>query len=123
MKSIILLAAIMLFCLPLTGNAQNVKTKTKPKWITVQHYTMEQAVYFPDYRTFYDPGKGYYYYDNSKWISSETPPAYLNDVDLGAARMEYIEERTFDPVKNYMKYGKMYPVQKVYPGVPTPPLQ
>lgn len=118
----------LIFCfylfvlLPFLCYAQGkVKMKNTPAWAASHHYTGQQDVYFPDYYTFYDPENGYYYWNDGKWTSSPTVPAFMSSVDLNKARMEVIKEDIKPDIqKEYLLYKKKYPAKKVEVTVPVP---
>jgi hypothetical protein len=124
MKRNLLLGALMVF-LPLLLSAQETKVKgnkmkTKPSWWGTHHITGEKYVYFPDYYTYYEPDRGYVYWNETKWTTSETVPSYMSSVDLNSARVQVIEETTTRPEVKYKYYMKTYPAQKVEVTVPVP---
>ncbi len=123
----------MLACLPFLGSAQetvtktvtkNGKTKTKtrttPSWGTAHHYNGDKYVYFPDYYTYYEPDRGYVYWNNGTWTTSSTVPSYMSKVDMNSARVQIIDDMTVRPETRYKTYMETYPAQKVEVTVPMP---
>lgn len=100
-----------------------MKTKTLPTWAPAHHYAGDKYVYFRDYYTFYDPARGYVYWDkpNGRWVTSSSVPVYLNSVDLNAARMEILDENTtVQPETRIKVYREKYPAERVKVVVPIP---
>lgn len=131
MKLRLLFGGLMLACLPLLCSAQGktkttehngkVKTKQSPSWAAAHHYTADRDVYFPDYYTFYDPERGYIYWNSGKWTTSTTVPSYMSNVDMNSARIQIIDEDThMRPEVKYKTYRETYPAQKVEVTVPIP---
>jgi hypothetical protein len=108
--------------------ATGEKTKLKaaepepPAWSAAQNYRSDQVVYFPDYYIFYDPDRGYVYWENDTWISSRTLPDFLAAADLGTARIERLTDVKPDvhAEMNYVEYMKRYPAEPVDITVPVP---
>ena len=134
MKLKLLFAGTALACLPLLAGAQqtvtktvtkgNGKTKSKtyttPSWGAAHQYTGDKYVYFPDYYTYYEPDRGYVYWNNGKWTTSSSVPSYMSSVDLNSARVQIIEDMSTRPETRYRTYMETYPAQKVEVTVPMP---
>jgi hypothetical protein len=133
MKLKLLVGGCMLAFMPFLGTAQEMtktkthngkmKSKTIPTWGPAHQYTGEKYVYFPDYYTFYEPDRGYVYWNNGKWTTSTTVPSYMSKADMNAARMQVIEETTVRPETQYRTYIQQYPAQKVEVTVPVPDMR
>jgi hypothetical protein len=129
MKLQLLAGGLLLICLPLLSNAQtktkeykhgSVKTKSKPGWYTTHQVTEDKYVYFPDYYMFYEPDRGYVYWQNGKWTTSSSVPSYMQSVDLNSARIQTIDDMSTRPEIKYKTYMQSYPAQKVEITVPMP---
>lgn len=99
---------------------KKTKTRTMPDWAAAQNYSGDQCVYFPDYYTFYEPGRGYVYWNNGAWTSAGTLPSYMTDVNLNRARMQILNDVSARPETRYRNYIESYPAQKVEVAVPVP---
>ncbi len=106
---------------------KNVKVKklAPPAWGASKHYNGESHVYFPDYYTFYDPARGYVYWNNGYWVTSVTEPSFLSGVDLNTARIELLpnEALTERPELRYTTYAGQYPGRIIGVGIPIPPIK
>jgi hypothetical protein len=131
MKRTSLPLLVMLLCLPLLCSAQKkmkttdyqgkMKTKSMPAWAPAHRYMGDKHVYFRDYYTFYDPARGYVYWNNGRWTTSTDVPAYLNSVDLNAARMELLDDNVeIHPETKIKVYREKYPAERVKVTVPIP---
>src|SRR5437762_1987213 len=127
MKTKLLVGAILFACWTFSGTAQVTKTKehkgvvkskTKPAWWTAHSLTSDKHIYFPDYYVFYEPDKGYVYWNNGKWINSSSVPAYMGPVDLNTARIQVIDDMASRPELEFRTYSRTYPAQKVDITVP-----
>jgi hypothetical protein len=101
-----------------------VKVKNgPPSWAKAHGYRNNRHVYFPDYYTFYDPNRGYVYWNDGNWIATPTVPSFLTTVDLGAARIHVLtnEQLTVRPETRYNTYVGQYPGRLVGVAVPIPP--
>jgi len=130
----IFFALLMLAFLPALSHAQTkvktegngqTKVKTKgnpPVWAPAHGYRENRSVYFPDYYLFYQPGRGYVYWNNDAWTTSTTVPVYMNGVNLNNARMQMLSDIdvTTSPEQNYQVYLRQYPAQPVQITVPVP---
>lgn len=97
------------------------KMKASPSWASSHHYTNDRDVYFPDYYTFYDPERGYIYYNNGTWVNTTTVPSYMSTVDMNKARIEVIKEDVqMHPETKFTIYRQTYPAQHVEVTVPVP---
>jgi hypothetical protein len=134
MKLKLLLGALMLVSMPFLCSAQektkakpNGKMKTKgssgasPSWAAAHQYNNDRSVYFPDYYTFYEPNRGYIYWNNDNWATSATVPPFMSSSDLNRARVQQIEgDASGHPENQYNNYKNMYPAQKIEVVVPVP---
>lgn len=128
MKVKLLIGGLMLACLPFLVNAQvkinekngKVKTKSVPAWGPAHHYVGDKYVYFPDYYTYYEPERGYVYWNKGTWTTTTTVPTYMSKVDLNRARVQVIEDMSVRPETRYKTYIEQYPAQKVEVTVPIP---
>jgi hypothetical protein len=105
------------------ANGKKVKTEgIPPAWAPAHGYRENRSVDFPDYHMFYQPGRGYVYWNNGAWTTSSSVPAYLGSVDLGTARMQLLEDIdiTTYPERNYEVYMRQFPAQPVEVTVPVP---
>src|SRR4051794_37619890 len=82
------------------------KIKAAPAWSAADKYSGRQDVYFPDYYVFYDPERGYYYWSDNKWTTSDTIPAFMSGIDMDKARVEVITGEITDPQNAYLIYKK-----------------
>jgi len=97
-----------------------------PKWAEAHEYKNDKFVYFPDYYLFYTPVRGYVYWSNNAWTSSQQMPAYVNDMNLIGARAEMLNKLPADayPERDFPTYYKQYPAEPTpRSGIPTPPLK
>lgn len=50
-----------------------------------------EYVYFPAYRTYYDPyRRGYVYRQNNAWVFAPTMPSFLAGVNIGALNVQFM---------------------------------
>lgn len=50
-----------------------------------------EYVYFPRYRTYYDPyRRGYVYRRNSAWVFAPTMPSFMVGLDIGALNVQFM---------------------------------
>jgi hypothetical protein len=102
-----------------------VKAKPMPPgWAKKHGYANNRHVYFPDYYTFYDPNRGYVYWNKAGyWVTSTSKPYFLNKVDLGVARIQILnsEALTAQPELRYTTFVNQYPGKIVGVAVPIPP--
>lgn len=50
-----------------------------------------EYVYFPAYRTYYDPyRRGYVYLHNSRWVFAPTMPSFMVGVNLGTVNVQFM---------------------------------
>jgi len=117
------------------GEAQNAKKKKKTetrqpvkKEVQGSHtaaaFRTNQHVYFPDYYAFYDPNRGYVFWnqETKTWNSSLQPPKFMSKVDMSHTRVQILKDLSLDlhPEQNYPNYMKLYPAQTANPDVPVP---
>lgn len=108
------------------ANGEKVEIKiVPPDWAEAHEYTMNSHVYFPDYHAFYDPTRGYVYWEKGEWIYSLNRPNFLIPVDLNTARIQKLNDiRLSDlPERQYMIYSHQYPAQQVSTIVPVPDMR
>ncbi|HTM66085.1 MAG TPA: hypothetical protein VL093_07185 [Flavipsychrobacter sp.] len=125
MKTWLIILAILL---PFQGSAQKNKPARTPKTTSAKTTTAFQPgknyAYFPDYYAFYDPARGYVYWDmqSNKWQTSQEMPLFMSKVDMSKVRVKIIDGLTLDlyPERNYPYYMKLYPAQLDDPKVPVP---
>jgi hypothetical protein len=111
----------------------NVKMKPKrmndevvvdgpPDWAPAHGYRRDRHVYFQDYYTFYDPNRGYVYWQGDRWVNSPTVPVFLDRVDLGKARIQVLNDLDLSvrPEERYQTYQQLYPAERVEVTVPVP---
>jgi hypothetical protein len=98
--------------------------KAPPTWAPAKGYTGKEHVYFPDYHAFYDPKRGYVYWNPSttNWTASPQPPKFMSSVDMSKTRIQLIKDLSLDlhPEANYPNYMKLYPPKRDFPDVPVP---
>lgn len=93
-------------------NGRKTKVKTDaPGWAFERGYKNNIPVYFPDLYAFYDPVRGYVYWDNGAWATSPEIPFYLLPIDFAKARMEVLTGMRLGerPELKYITYVKQYP--------------
>lgn len=135
----------MLMLMPLMSEAQKKKahkpkarkgatvkkkttvTKTRkppPAWGATKDYKGNNHIYYPDYYAFYDPKRGYVYWNvaTNSWTTSQEIPAFMTKVEMTKTRVEVLKGLSLDlyPERNYPNYMKMYPAQSTDPNVPVP---
>lgn len=96
-----------------------------PVWAKEQQYHGRHYAYFPDYFTFFDPGKnGYTFWDGKAWIFSASVPEFLLNVDLGKARLVVMDKVSTRkaPYLYFDDYYKAYPPSFHKPGIIVPPV-
>lgn len=101
-----------------------VKHRTPPKWAEAHGYHDDKYVYFPDYYIFYSPIRGYVYWSNNGWTTSQANPQYTSDMDLIEARAEILNNVPLDnyPERRIGNYMKQYPGNPTNrDGIPVPP--
>ncbi len=94
------------------------KTKVEyniPSWVATHGYRFDKHVYFPDLHTFYQPGRGYVYWNNGTWHSSMTTPSFLEGVDLNTVRVQMIDDIELNtaPETEYIRLRTAFPAQPV----------
>lgn len=56
-----------------------------------QFHHRAEYVYFPAYRTYYDPyRRGYVYRRNNAWVFAPTMPSFLMGVNIGALNVQFM---------------------------------
>ena len=97
-----------------------------PKWAEAHSYNNDKYVYFPDYYLFYSPVRGYVYWSNNAWTTSQAMPAYVNEMTLIGARAEMLDRVpvTGAPEREFKNYYKQYPAEPApRSGIPVPRLE
>lgn len=135
MKLRLAITSLLIICLSLFVYAQGkghkkgkhktkvVKLKsTPPGWAKPHGYHNDHHVYFPDYHTFYDPNRGYVYWNNGYWVSTPETPAFLHTVDLNRARIQILtgEDIHGQPELKYNTIVTQYPGKVVGISIPIP---
>ena len=93
-------------------HTKKYKRNGPPHWAPAHGYRAKHHVYFRDYYTFYDPYRdGYVYRHNNGWRFSRSVPAFLVNVDLGRARVQYLTDVPLNqrPERFHSRYSKRYP--------------
>lgn len=82
----------------------------------------KQTAYYPDFYTFYDPQRGYIYWQDSSWYVSRERPKFMKETRKGKVRVELLHDRTIGtyPEDNAERYMQLYPAQNVTPTTPVP---
>lgn len=83
-----------------------------PTWAAAHNYDATSHAYFPDYHAFYDANRGgYVFLENGKWSFTPAEPPYMQNADLGKARVQILKGLNLDlrPELDYPKYMKLYP--------------
>lgn len=119
---------MLLFCLfvlavwATAATAQTKTQKVRKSRTVLQTATPEQTAYYPDFYTFYDPKRGYIYWQDSTWYVSRERPAFMKEAQKGRVRIELLHDRTIGayPEDNAERYMKLYPAQNVTPTTPVP---
>lgn len=130
-----IIAMLMLVAVPLMSQAQTshthrhktrhhtIKTQQAPTWAKAHHYNGQASVYFPDFRSFYDPQRGgYVFWKDGEWSFTPTVPPYMTNYDLGKERVQILRNLSLDlhPELDYPRYMELYPAVHHYDKVPTP---
>lgn len=118
----LLLAVFVLTVWATSAMAQSPKqkkSKTQKSW---QNTPPDQAAYYPDFYTFYDPARGYVYWQDSTWQVSRERPKFMKEAQKGRVRVELLHDRTIGtyPEDNAERYMELYPAQNVTPTTPVP---
>ncbi|MBL7719791.1 MAG: hypothetical protein JNL72_13190 [Flavipsychrobacter sp.] len=98
-----------------TANRSRTSSQNNvPTWGASRNYQNDKYVYFPDYYTFYSPGRGYIYWNNGSWTNSPNVPSNMNSTDMNNLRIQTLDDplNTF-PERNYSDFNKRYPAQPV----------
>jgi hypothetical protein len=138
MKTFVQYFTLLLFLLVNTesqGQAKKPKKKAKakptaavqkfnPEWALKYGYTGKEPIYFPDYYAFYDPKRGYVFWNmqQNSWSTSLQPPSFMTNVYQPKTRIQILKGLSLDlhPERNYPNYMKLYPAKTSYPDVPVP---
>jgi len=101
-----------------------VNEPVKQKTQVAAAFKSMQYVYFPDYYAFYDPDRGYIFWNDQtkSWNSSLEPPKFMSNVDMSKTRIQILKGLSLDlhPEQNYPNYMRLYPAQTTNPDVPVP---
>src|ERR1700748_670342 len=126
---------LLLIAMPFLGRGQNatphhhkakhhvIKKQEEPAWGKAHNYNGSSYVYFPDFRSFYDPQRGgYVFWENGTWSFTPTVPPYMTNYDLGKERVQILKNLSLarHPELDYPRYMELYPVEHNYDKVPTP---
>jgi hypothetical protein len=81
-----------------------------------------EAVYFQDYYTFYDPRTGYTWWQNNQWITTRERPPFMQNVNVRKARVQILRDENLRDLTSdrFEWYQRQYPAQPVSPSVPVP---
>ena len=71
---------------------QRKARRSHPSWYGHGRYKNNHGyVYFPAYKTYYDPHNRRYVYKNrNKWVRSSSLPTVLTNVDLGRVQVQFL---------------------------------
>lgn len=71
---------------------QNKRYRDHDKWYYgSRFYHRTEYVYFPEYRTYYDPyRRGYVYQRNSAWVFTQTMPSVMLGVNIGGLNVQFM---------------------------------
>lgn len=101
-------------------------TKPSPAWAKTGGYNNKSHVYFPDYYAFYDPQRGYVFWnaESKTWNTSHEVPSFMSKVDMSHVRVQILDGLSLDlrPETNYPNYMKLYPSNSSENNVPVPRL-
>lgn len=129
MKNWLIMLLTTVICL--TAKAQTKRTKRATKQVQKMEqqqsrfaFEDNQYVYFPDYYAFYDPNRGYVFWNErtKNWNSSLQPPKFMSNVDMSKTRVQILKGLSLDlhPEQNYPNYMRLYPAKTTIPDVPVP---
>lgn len=116
----------LLFVLTVWATAATAQTKTqksrKSHSKSQVRFEPKQPAYYPDFYTFYDPARGYIYWQDSTWHVSSERPKFMKEAEKGRVRIELLHDRNIGsyPEDNAERYMKLYPAQNVTPTTPVP---
>jgi len=118
--------SILLGMLLITGSAF-AQTPTKTTKHKSNHKTAaahkKSRVYYPDYRTFYDPNKDQYvFWGENQWTTSPQRPSFMKDATVGKVRVQVLHDESLNdnPQDHYQEYLRQYPPQQTTPTTPVP---
>lgn len=102
--------------------AEAAEMKGPPAWAPAHGYRSDRHVYFPDYYTFYDPNRGYVYWQEDRWVTSRTLPVFMHGVDLNGARMNILDdvELSAKPEVEFRLWRERYPAENDNTAIPRP---
>ncbi|MBK1440845.1 hypothetical protein JHJ32_12670 [Parapedobacter sp. ISTM3] len=71
---------------------ENKRYRDHDRWYYDRRFhRRSDYVYFPAYRTYYDPyRRGYVYWRNSGWVFAQTMPSFMVGINLGAANVQFM---------------------------------
>jgi len=127
-----MVAIVFLLGISVAGNGQTGKkdnTQKTPKAKQVSNaprfsFDPKKYVYFPDFYAFYDPQRGYVFWnaETKTWKTSQEPPKFMIKNDQSNVRIQILEGLHLDlrPEQNYPNYMKLYPARENDPKVPVP---
>ena len=101
-----------------TDNPTDGKTKITypaPFWASARNYANDRPVYFPDYYMFYTPGRGYTYWQDGAWHTSESYPDFYSSVDWTSANMHILTDAdlSLHAENEFPRYREQYPAVQV----------
>lgn len=73
---------------------KNKKYRDHDSWYYApKFYNRSEYVYFPKYKTYYDPFRRAYVYKNkNKWVSVPTMPSFMVGLNIGGLQMQFIKD-------------------------------
>jgi len=105
------------------GNSRKGQTQAQSQKLPAA-FQSNKHLYFPDYYAFYDPQRGYIFWneEEKEWNSSLQVPKFMSEVDMSKTRIQILEGLSLDlrPEQNYPNYMKLYPATQNNPKVPVP---
>lgn len=90
---------------------KEVRKHGRPVWASAHRYDERNHIYFPDYRTFYDPYRGgYVFLNGGRWAFSAQIPSFMINVDLGRANVRILKDIPLErhPEDFYDDYDEEY---------------
>lgn len=123
-KSLLSIGLFIIITNSVYAQKSNSTHRTKDKANTVSAFKSKKHIYFPDYYAFYDPNRGYVFWneESKTWKATLKPPTFMSNVDMSKTRIQILEGLSLDlhPEQNYPNYMKLYPAQQSDPKVPVP---
>ncbi|HRO42839.1 MAG TPA: hypothetical protein PL009_08395 [Flavipsychrobacter sp.] len=109
---------------PKAKKTAQAQKSTKASSSKKKSFHSSKPVYFPDYYAFYDPARGYVFWNETThtWNESQQPPKFMMNIDMSKTRIQLIEGLHLDlrPEQNYPNYMKLYPARENDPKIPVP---